>query len=71
MLYDLIKEELKIKDDFVIIPLSEGMTRDELADLEKILGKLIENNDQCALELIDKAGYGGFDHKHFGKKVRF
>ena len=57
MLYDLMKEELKITDDFEIIPMAEGMTRDELASVSKILGKLIENKDECALELIDKAGY--------------
>lgn len=57
MLYDLMKKELKINDDFEIIPMAEGMTRDELAGVSKILGKLIENKDQCALELIDKAGY--------------
>lgn len=57
MLYDLMKEELKINDDFEIIPLAESMTRDELAAVSKILGKLLENDDECALELIDKAGY--------------
>lgn len=57
MLYDLMKEELKINDDFEIIPMAEGMTRDELAAVSKILGKLLENDDECALELIDKAGY--------------
>ena len=57
MLYDLMKEELKINDDFEIIPMAEGMTRDELASVSKILGKLIENKEECALELIDKAGY--------------
>ena len=56
-LYELIKEELSIDDDFEIIPKSEGMTRDELAGVSKILGKLIENKDKYALELIDKAGY--------------
>ncbi len=53
----VMKEELKITDDFEIIPMAEGMTRDELASVSKILGKLIENKDECALELIDKAGY--------------
>ena len=57
MLYDMMKEELKINDDFEIIPMAEGMTRDELAAVSKILGKLLENNDECALELIDRAGY--------------
>lgn len=57
MLYDLIKKEFNINDDFEIIPMTDCMTRDELASMGKILGKLIENKDECALELMDKAGY--------------
>lgn len=72
MLYDLIKEELKIDDDFEIIPLAEGMTRDELASVSKILGKLIENKDKCALELIDKAGYeAALTINTLGKRLSF
>lgn len=57
LIYDMIKEELNIDDDFEIIPLTDSMTRDELTSVSRIMGKLIENEDKYALELLDKAGY--------------
>lgn len=57
LLYDEIKKELNIDDDFEIIPLTDGMTRDELAGIGKIFSKLIENKDKCAIELLDKVAY--------------
>lgn len=57
LLYDEIKKELNIYDDFEIIPLTDGMTRDELAGIGKMFSKLIENKDKCAIELLDKIAY--------------
>lgn len=57
LLYDMIKEELNINDDFEIIPLTDSMTRDELAGIGKIFSSLLEGEDECALELLDKIAY--------------
>lgn len=56
-LYNLMKEELNIDDDFEIIPLTYSMTRDELAGISKIFLKLLEDNDEYALDLLDKVAY--------------
>ena len=57
LLYDEIKKELKMNDDFEIIPLTDVMTRDQLAGIGKIFSKLLENEDECAFELLDKVAF--------------
>lgn len=52
-IYDLIKKEMKIEDDFEIISKSMAMERDELANLSKLLSKALEENDKNALDIID------------------
>lgn len=72
LLYDEIKKELNIDDDFEIIPLTDGMTRDELAGIGKIFSKLIENDDKCALELLDKIAYeAALTINTLGEKLSF
>ncbi|WP_296127317.1 N-acetylglucosamine kinase [uncultured Anaerococcus sp.] len=72
LLYDEIKKELNIDDDFEIIPLTDAMTRDELAGIGKTFSKLIENKDECALELLDKIAYeAALTINTLGKKLSF
>ena len=72
LLYDEIKKELSIDDDFEIIPLTDAMTRDQLAGIGKIFSKLIENKDECALELLDKVAYeAALTINTLGKKLSF
>lgn len=52
-IYDLLKKELEISDDFEIITLANNMQRDELASLSKIFSKAIDENDTYALNLLD------------------
>lgn len=52
-IYDLVKEEFQIEDDFDIISKSMNMQRDELANLSKILSKAIDMNDKIGLSLVD------------------
>ena len=72
LLYDEIKKELNIDDDFEIIPLTDAMTRDQLAGIGKIFSKLLENNDECALGLLDKIAYeAALTINTLGKKLSF
>lgn len=72
LLYDEIKKELKIDDDFEIIPLTDAMTRDQLAGIGKIFSKLIENRDEFALELLDKIAHeAALTINTLGKKLSF
>ncbi|WP_297688911.1 N-acetylglucosamine kinase [uncultured Anaerococcus sp.] len=71
-LYDEIKKELNIDDDFEIIPLTDAMTRDQLAGIGKIFSKLIENKDECALELLEKIAYeAALTINTLGKRLSF
>lgn len=53
LIYDKVKEKMKLEDDYDIITKSVNMSRDEIASLSTILGEAIENKDKYAMALLD------------------
>lgn len=56
-LYEIIRDELKIKNDVEIIDITGNMKRDEIADLARLLKPALEKNDKYAKKLLDLVGY--------------
>lgn len=56
-LYKVLKEKLKIEDDFEVIPMVESMTRDEIASIARFLGELLDLNDEYAFKILDESAY--------------
>ncbi|MDY3005899.1 N-acetylglucosamine kinase [Anaerococcus sp. AGMB00486] len=56
-IYELVKNELGIKDDVELIDIAEKMKRDEIANCARLLNPALEKNDKYAIELLDKVGY--------------
>lgn len=54
IIYDLVKEKLKIEEDFEIFDITSNMRRDEIASLSVILQQALNENDPNALQILEE-----------------